>query len=332
MSRGKFGNYTTPYKPGLYNSTTGVEVVAGVRSYTLVRILRQSGLITYSQSFDVYANATQAKNLAIALNETSSAYIVVLLSTGEPQVNRMTNGLPGAIYNCGGSAAVFASSRFYFRSAYMLIGVCNAGFKGFEYYAGSADSAADAAVIKSFEVTQGSIVLVSTPTASPSVRPTIAPSQPSSQPSGRPSPGSHSGKFIYSGDLSLFITMFSSLNTVRNQFYRVVSRGLAATNTPYDAGLYNATNGTMLVNGGRSYTLIRIERSTGLIAFSQSYDVFGNYPTSLDLANALYATSSEYIVVVLTFDEPSWNHLDYNLPQAIYNCGGTPNVFASDSF
>jgi hypothetical protein len=100
-----------------------------------------------------------AGTLAADLNATDSSHIVVVYSYDEPQTNRLNSGLPAAMYRCGASRAVFGSSRFQYRSAYVLIGIpgCGEG-NGAEAYQGAVGSDPNAWVDVAFQVQNGNLL------------------------------------------------------------------------------------------------------------------------------------------------------------------------------
>lgn len=122
--------------------------------------------------------------------------------------------------------------------------------------------------------------------------------------------------------------------------YVVVSQGLsdtvAGTTGNVAWGLYSVDslgNQKVLYNTtGRSYTLHRIRRSDGRVVLSKGYDVYGTAGQDNELADDLNRTTSDYIVVVHTFDEPKTNRTSTNLLQAMYRCGASGEVYASIDF
>lgn len=138
------GSSGSPIDGGLYDGESGALIISRGRSYILVRISRGTGSVAFAQDYDVYGNGDvtagrNAATLAADLNATDAGNIVVLYTHDEPQTNRLTGGLPAAIYRCGGSPGKFESSTFAFRGAYMLIGIggCGPGNAFYEGYAGS---------------------------------------------------------------------------------------------------------------------------------------------------------------------------------------------------
>lgn len=158
---------TPPATDGLY--VQGTRVSGGARSYTMHRIRRSDGAVVFSRAYDVYADSANATALAADLNASENSVFVIVLSADEPQSNRLTNGLDTAMYRCGASRAVFGSTRFRSRSAYVLIGIpgCGEG-NGAEAYQGAVDSDPAAWVDVSFQVAAGSLLGVTanyTPTS-----------------------------------------------------------------------------------------------------------------------------------------------------------------------
>jgi len=142
----------------------GQHLNGSTRSYNMSRISRATGQIAWGpQTYDVYGGGANtsgrnAATLATDLNATTSDFIVVVWTDDEPQNNRMSGGLPAAMYRCGASAAVFGSPAFRYRSAYILVGIpgCGAG-NGAEAYQGAVDSDANAWCQLAFSVVNGVI-------------------------------------------------------------------------------------------------------------------------------------------------------------------------------
>jgi Fibronectin type III domain len=122
----------------------------------------------------------------------------------------------------------------------------------------------------------------------------------------------------------------------RPLFFRAVSQGYTDTASLVPAGLYDE-NGATLFGANRSYMLVRLRRSDGVVTFQQFYDVFAGGALSggrdaAALAADLNATGTDSIVVLYTTDEPRTNRLSGGLDTAIYRCGGSPTIFGSPAF
>ena len=113
--------------------------------------------------------------------------------------------------------------------------------------------------------------------------------------------------------------------------YQIAAVGLSASSSPMVGGLYNPLTGVTLYGYYRSYSLIRILRTTGAIVFMNNYDIFGNSGSATSLANDLAATSSSYIIIVYSWDEPQNNRLSSPLPAQMYLCGATPAIYGGGS-
>ena len=155
-----------PTPAALYNSETGAVISYLGRSYNLTKILRSTGEIIYSNSYDVYgvgAGRGSAATLAVDLNACTSAHIVVVISYDEPATNRLTAGMDSAMYRCGASRGVFGSPNFQGRSAYTLIGVggCGEG-QGYEAYAGAIASDPNAWTDTTFTIQNGGLIVSGT--------------------------------------------------------------------------------------------------------------------------------------------------------------------------
>ena len=117
-----------------------------------------------------------------------------------------------------------------------------------------------------------------------------------------------------------------------NISFRAVSRGLYDTGGILTSGVWDAKTGRKLVNTSRSYNLVKIRREDGKLIYNKNFDVYGNIKESAALAAALNATSSDYIVVITTYDEPKTNRLTVGLLEAMYRCGASPEIFAAPLF
>lgn len=111
--------------------------------------------------------------------------------------------------------------------------------------------------------------------------------------------------------------------------WRVKSEGNSAGT---GSGVWNMDTGTQVAYHNRSYNLVRINRSTGALIAATSYDVYGNGANGQTLCNLLNSLTSAEIIVLYTADEPLKNRLLYDLPQALYRCGASPEVFGRGNF
>lgn len=133
------------------------------RSYTVC--YRASRDYWAVRHFDVWGAGEQrypddqggtAAGVAAYLNGLPAGLPVVVFTGDEPQQRRKEGGLPDALYRCGASAAFVDDSKLRRRGAYVLIGVAGWGQgRGFEYFAGSTDDAADAIVQTNFSIVNG---------------------------------------------------------------------------------------------------------------------------------------------------------------------------------
>jgi hypothetical protein len=113
-------------------------------SYTMHRIDRRDGRVVFTSQYNIVAQNTvgytglTSADLARDLDATSSDYVVVVHTSGDPAANRLTNNLPSALYRCGASADIFASTNFASGSAYILVGIPGSGIaNGIEVYSGA---------------------------------------------------------------------------------------------------------------------------------------------------------------------------------------------------
>jgi len=147
---------------GLYVNGSTTAFTTGGRSYTVVKILRSTGVPTLIGTYDVFGSTANATAMATALNAIGSDSIVVVFTADEPQTNRLFGTLPAALYRHGASRTIFGSSDFRFRSAYVLIGIgaCGEG-NGAEIYQGATDNDVNAWVDAGFSITNSVLTGVS---------------------------------------------------------------------------------------------------------------------------------------------------------------------------
>lgn len=154
------------FQVGLRHVDAGVDEISIARSYNFARISVATGLVTFTQTYDVYGNGAfssgrNAATLAADLDATGNDSYVVVIGHDEPQGLRLTGGLEAAMYRCGASPRVFGAPGFKFRAAYMLIGRGNIGTgKGYEAYRGEVDSDTNAYLQVAFQITQAGLLLV----------------------------------------------------------------------------------------------------------------------------------------------------------------------------
>lgn len=119
------------------------------RSYTVC--WTNGGEVWGIRHFDVYGNGTvsyeggygsSAGSMAQLLRDIAFGSTIVIYTSDEPSNNRLNDGLPAEMYNCGASRSVFGSANFPSWSSYILIGQKGVGEgNGTEYFsAGGANS------------------------------------------------------------------------------------------------------------------------------------------------------------------------------------------------
>jgi hypothetical protein len=127
--------------------------------YILIRINRESGLVSFAQTYDIgtegnLCSGRSGAQLAEDLNASNADSLVIVFTQGNPLPNRLKNGLPIALMRCGSSPTIFANNKKFVKGcAYMLIGIptCGEG-NGFEVCQGGG---AHSVVDVSFEITEG---------------------------------------------------------------------------------------------------------------------------------------------------------------------------------
>lgn len=117
-----------------------------------------------------------------------------------------------------------------------------------------------------------------------------------------------------------------------NLSFRAVSRGYRDLYGILTAGVWDAAQGLKLVETERSYNLTKIRREDGKLVYNENFDLFADPAEAKRLADALNATSSDYIVVITTYDEPRDNRFLTELVEAMYRCGASPEIFGSQFF
>jgi hypothetical protein len=111
---------------GLWNED-GVNLTSAFgnnpRSYVLSVFNRASSFWISHTKYDIYGDSNNALLLANALNALDNNSIIVLVGSHAPGQNRLTNGLPDAIYRCGGSRTIFENQDWtILHPSYILVG------------------------------------------------------------------------------------------------------------------------------------------------------------------------------------------------------------------
>ncbi|MEN7433419.1 tail fiber protein [Chromobacterium sp. TRC.1.1.SA] len=133
----------------------GVAVGPVARNYNMVQ-LDAIGTVSRAATFDLAGSSGQDKAAADWLNAVPVGVTVIVYTFDEPQGGRLTGGFPQAMYRCGASSQVFASDKFQYRSAYILIGRAGCGEgQGVERYRGDAPGSTDAQLDVMFELVNG---------------------------------------------------------------------------------------------------------------------------------------------------------------------------------
>jgi hypothetical protein len=151
----------------LLNAEDNSILLSGSNMYRVATINRSTLAVTDLGAYNTLAGGAIPGNMAAALNSiTSSQLIVVVWTYDEPQGNRLTGGLLDAMLRHGASRAVFGSSRFRIRSAYILVGIAGCGEgNGAEVYAGDVDSSPGAYCELTFQLQNGALLVTGTKSA-----------------------------------------------------------------------------------------------------------------------------------------------------------------------
>jgi hypothetical protein len=110
----------------------------------------------------------------------------------------------------------------------------------------------------------------------------------------------------------------------------VRSVGFSSQVNEFGRGIW--VNGTRVLEQGRSYGLVVINRNTLQVVFTGTYDVYASSSNAEALANKLASYDRNYIVAIGTYDEPQTNRTTSPLPYQIARCGGTRSLFLSSGF
>ena len=110
------------------------------RSYNLMTISRNTGVITKYRIYDVFGNTSEATALANQLNALDSSVIVVIFTYDEPKTNSIL--LQAAFQRCGASSNF--NTMINHRSAYVLVGIPGIDVdNGLEKYLGDSTPTGD---------------------------------------------------------------------------------------------------------------------------------------------------------------------------------------------
>ena len=121
------------------------------------------------------------------------------------------------------------------------------------------------------------------------------------------------------------------LRGLRVMVIKVISQGYPGP-IRSDVGIW--VNGVRITRGGRSYTVMVIDRATHNIETVKTYDVYGGIANADAMADFLNSLDQSKIVVIQTFDEPRNNRFGTNnkLLNAMLRCGASREIFGSPNF
>lgn len=152
----------SPHALGLFDGDTDVQFGSFGSGYNVWKINRATGVPSFVGS-GMPLSSGDGSAVAALLNSIGADYVAAVFTWDEPQGNRLTGGLPEAMYRCGASRAVFGSPQFQYRGAYVLVGIggCGEG-NGFEAYQGSVASDTNAWCDVAFTVQSGNLIVSGT--------------------------------------------------------------------------------------------------------------------------------------------------------------------------
>jgi hypothetical protein len=131
-------------------------------SYNVLVYDLATKLVVSQTTYDVQGNPGAATTLANDLNALTGGKLIIVVTAGNPAVNRLGFGLPLALAAIGGSRTLFSSDSFQTGAAYILVGKPLLGEgNGLEQYAGKTANAADAHVTLTFQTQDDQLVALS---------------------------------------------------------------------------------------------------------------------------------------------------------------------------
>jgi len=110
----------------------------------------------------------------------------------------------------------------------------------------------------------------------------------------------------------------------------VRSVGFSSQVNEFGHGIW--VNGSRILEQGRSYGLVVIDRTSGETVFTGTYDVHASSSNAEALADKLASYDQNYIIAIGTYDEPQTNRTTSPLPYQIARCGGSRSLFLSSGF
>lgn len=101
---------------------------------------------------------------------------------------------------------------------------------------------------------------------------------------------------------------------------------------PFTSGRIIDENGKNITTGlDRNYLLAVIDRNDN-VSFQKTYDVYTNETEAKELADKLNSLDKRHLVILVGSHAPGVGRTLSGLPQAIYKCGGTPEVFIDEDW
>lgn len=127
----------------------------------------------------------------------------------------------------------------------------------------------------------------------------------------------------------------ATLSGMGMPIYNIKALGADASASSYPSGNYgflNGDTGAIIYSLTSVYTVLKITRSTGAVTLVGTYYTYSSPSTAAAMATALNGISSNYIVVVYSYDEPQSSRLTNGLDAAMYRHGASRAVFGSPNF
>jgi len=127
-------------------------------AYYLSKIERSTGFCIFSRPYDIQKDGKLTEGRVLAdlvadLNMCTDEHLICVYTSGDPKPNRLSGGLPEALYRCGASRNQFGADEFEAHCAYALVSVGGCGENaGLEICQGGGKSGVHAVIDVSFEV------------------------------------------------------------------------------------------------------------------------------------------------------------------------------------
>ncbi|WP_062052334.1 gp58-like family protein [Bacillus sp. JCM 19034] len=339
---------------GLYRGDTTLwgDSSGNDRSYTLSIYDRSSRTWESHTRYDIYTDENEALLLAEHLNSLGNDKLIILVGAHAAEQNRLTNGLPKAIYRCGGSRDVFEVAWGNTRKEYILVGIAGMGEgKGNEYLSSTDVPWLDVQLIINGGNVQFNNYHENTLTRlthaessieqnAEAITQRVTVSQYSTDQNGvitrlndAESSIEHNAEAITQ---RITLTQLNNGLDRKGKLFRAVARawnGGGNNRYPVTSGLHDEEGNHISYENAptsssdRSYILYVMNRSTENWVLRKLYDVYTTNTEATRLANDLARYDENYLVILIAGHSPERNRLAGGLPAQIRRCGGSREIF-----